>query len=790
MGREGEKETALAVVLECVHHCLTAQKLCSHDSTCSALFYFVNKNCGNISNSTDVCAVKDALSCKAALKTLQNHKLFENPCICTDDASHLGLQCHQLFNYIFKNPCLEVPEKDASSDLFDDVLKAPSCNFAFKLCSENHKCKRIVDHFRHHCPIRDKICIPANRVACEEAVSGIQLTPMYGCACWTNDERCLKIYHLVNNSCTAEFQTNQQEKLIPQRILDMWKTLPPSTTPSSSRYIPEVEQHPGPSRGIITSKNKPANSFFPSNSEQKINKVILPPQDSAHMPFPITCSGAQKSCEEDETCNLLLVNITIACEDNVAVCNRSNCMTAIRHFYHLGSKGKTQDVAFCSCRHEDETCLKSRNRLHPICATYMPSSKPSCDEIVESCKRRDDCRNRLHKFDEACAVDKHTVKCQSSSKECREALLGILGTPLRTSCACYGNNIIALYKCTEWQRFLWLNPCVVQAQKEYEDERMNAIPHPPRNGAFHLTTRRPSLDDKEENYPYFSPPPGDNSMATPATFTRPPQLTPPEPTTPKFCSVGPKESEVKIPYGTDMRIFSIEDPSCSLICVCDEMGIRICKNVPCDAKIPCKTETAVYGHSTPAYQAYRGRCICHSGQFICMRPRPQLYSLRQGVYLFLGYSHFEEKNVFPITQKSVTNSIKRIQELVNESPKNTSGAICKLIQYKHIEDNLVLQAILEENEDEWKNNSVSERIVQKDKANCLNPLKYITELINNNDPIVRNDPTMTLFRLSDVEVILRESSRSCSTIFSSHLPNCFTLTSLPFLLSVYLFSFL
>lgn len=39
-------------------------------------------------------------------------------------------------------------------------------------------------------------------------------------------------------------------------------------------------------------------------------------------------------------------------------------------------------------------------------------------------------------------------------------MLGILGTDLRTTCACKGTDMTQLYECLGWQRLLWVNPCV------------------------------------------------------------------------------------------------------------------------------------------------------------------------------------------------------------------------------------------------------------------------------------------------------------------------------------------
>ena len=70
------------------------------------------------------------------------------------------------------------------------------------------------------------------------------------------------------------------------------------------------------------------------------------------------------------------------------------------------------------------------------------------------------CRARLEHFEQACAVDSVTRKCAGPSSECRLAILGILGTKLRTTCACNGTDVTHVYDCLGWQRILWFNPCV------------------------------------------------------------------------------------------------------------------------------------------------------------------------------------------------------------------------------------------------------------------------------------------------------------------------------------------
>ena len=69
-------------------------------------------------------------------------------------------------------------------------------------------------------------------------------------------------------------------------------------------------------------------------------------------------------------------------------------------------------------------------------------------------------RSRLEYYEQSCAVDSVTKKCAGSPADCRTAMLGILGTNLRATCACKGTDMTELYECLGWQRLLWVNPCV------------------------------------------------------------------------------------------------------------------------------------------------------------------------------------------------------------------------------------------------------------------------------------------------------------------------------------------
>lgn len=59
---------------------------------------------------------------------------------------------------------------------------------------------------------------------------------------------------------------------------------------------------------------------------------------------------------------------------------------------------------------------------------------------------------------------------------------------------------------------------------------------------------------------------------------------------------------------------------CSELCYCAHGSLMRCQT-ECIQPIACKNEKAMYKHGAPSYQAFRGRCLCYSAKFICMRPK-------------------------------------------------------------------------------------------------------------------------------------------------------------------------
>ena len=68
----------------------------------------------------------------------------------------------------------------------------------------------------------------------------------------------------------------------------------------------------------------------------------------------------------------------------------------------------------------------------------------------------------LHRYEQSCSQDPDTKSCAAPLPQCRDAMVEILGTDLRTNCACAGTagDFRELFECIEYQRLFWSNPCV------------------------------------------------------------------------------------------------------------------------------------------------------------------------------------------------------------------------------------------------------------------------------------------------------------------------------------------
>ncbi|CAH1953428.1 unnamed protein product [Acanthoscelides obtectus] len=478
--------------------------------------------------------------------------------------------------------------------------------------------------------------------------------------------------------------------------------------------------------------------------------------------FHSTCHTAMASCQAHHKCRALMSPVLHYCDQQR--CNRNACMSALQAFYSKQDLIWNMEVAFCLCKKTDnkqDACLIAQEKLHPVCAQRTEDTpQPTCLHLAENCRENKDCRLKLEHYEQSCAVDSVTKKCAGSPSECRNAILGILGTDLRTTCACKGTDMTQLYECLGWQRLLWVNPCVVEAQKNfhvsktgyYKPTTTTTTDHPrhtteaPRPTPFHFVTvmaiTEASLQTKINNFNNqvhpiveFIPPPQafvptstttttiastTTTVATTTTKrTRPTTTATTTIVPPRSCVVQrPQFPDQHIREGSFKRIYHEDEFECSDICEC-EVGEKLTCRTICIDRMPCKTEFAYYNHAAPAYQAYRGRCLCYSGRFICMKPMPNDYNLPQGIYLFLGYSEVDEREL------NRNHTVVIVQDVVR-----------------------VLQNILED------------EAVNGDE--CMELLEIISEKINSRNPDFISHLLLSIFKMAEVEIVQPEPASAAS----------------------------
>ncbi|KAJ8665227.1 hypothetical protein QAD02_006889 [Eretmocerus hayati] len=176
-----------------------------------------------------------------------------------------------------------------------------------------------------------------------------------------------------------------------------------------------------------------------------------------------TCHHAYSSCKNDPECQSLLQPVLDHC--NLSNCARNTCMSSLQHFYKMAKHKHSIEIAFCLCKKNEgkrDECMLAQSKMHPACAHRFPSGTeiPTCDALADTCRQDPMCRVRLERYEQNCAVDSLTKKCAGAPQSCRTAMLGILGTDLRSECDCRGAELTPLYQCLGWQRLLWVNPCV------------------------------------------------------------------------------------------------------------------------------------------------------------------------------------------------------------------------------------------------------------------------------------------------------------------------------------------
>ena len=179
-----------------------------------------------------------------------------------------------------------------------------------------------------------------------------------------------------------------------------------------------------------------------------------------------TCQTAHTLCEEDKTCGWQLSELELHCNGS-GQCQRDSCSQAVRRFSQFVDQKLVEDLTFCRCAAGDTQCSRLQQLAFPSCLYASEGGPPrSCLDRWRQCDRDVKCRPWKQRFVQNCKVGERSGQCESPDLDkCRQAMLGIRGTPLEGPCYCASSH----QRCAVVQRSLLPNnPCVQAAISQYQ----------------------------------------------------------------------------------------------------------------------------------------------------------------------------------------------------------------------------------------------------------------------------------------------------------------------------------
>ncbi|XP_006619963.1 uncharacterized protein LOC102673215 isoform X1 [Apis dorsata] len=764
-GRSGSDIKVPVAILNCLY----ARQLCFEDASCSAILEIIPRVCGP---ELVACSTVTVTKCQAALHTLQAFPFFRPTCLCREP--HVDPDCNSFQNFLFDHPCIYVLKKDK-----DPIDALPTCNHALSVCLRGKPCSQIYEDFKSNCKAREGKCRMESRSACHDSWTQLRLSPMFGCICPNNHmkRRCDRIFSTVNhNPCVVKvishpdnstsFEVIESQLENPLIDADHHDLVAMKQIP-----VPGGHHHKTQHKRNQTDDRNQTSVVLPSASSD-LDKI----QQPVKIVLSSTCHHAYNACKNDPECKVLLEPVLNHCDSTS--CAKNECMEALQNFYKSANYKHSVEIAFCLCRKTDgkkDECIIAQEKMHPACAQRVEGAEmPTCHSLAEACKEHEACKAKLEYYEQNCAVDSVTKKCAGPTAECRKAMLGILGTELRSNCACKGTELTQLYDCLGWQRLLWVNPCVVESQKDYHARRKHH--HYPRTTTTTVlsTTKSPSVstttvttvvEQVEDNQipevtRWTTTEPTETweiTTTSSTTISTTPTTTTTTTTPPRFCVVQrPRQSHQYIREGEGKRLYREDEPECSELCQCGEGEVLICNTICVDSS-PCKTDFAFYNHEAPAYQAHRGPCLCYSGRFICMRPSPDAYSIPHGVFMFLGYSEKDESLLRRHNNLTVLDAVSSLDNFMREEVNNQT--VCTLFLYNATRENVIAVARL--GTDNPPLNSSQAQSLQhllRVKEECFSMLQDLSDKINNKHHEVHTHPLLSIFKMAEVEVKLPYSN--------------------------------
>jgi len=252
---------------------------------------------------------------------------------------------------------------------------------------------------------------------------------------------------------------------------------------------------------------------------------------------------------------------------------------------------------------------------------------------------------------------------------------------------------------------------------------------------------------------------------------------------PRYCNLAAEDfidENVKyIREGFEKRLYQ-DDKEGSQLCGCKAGSQLQCTYLEEIERKPCNTESAFYSHASPFYLAYRGQCLCYSGEFICAKhdimkgskkkDKQVVAEVIPGVFLYLGYSKkdsfiltkgrnkIQDKRDIPGTEDEERNEVKNtIQQTVSHFTSNTNKSDCRINLVDKIGENYILKATLDEFDEFRMKKNMSDYMKWKEKAECFAALQSIAKKVNDRDADMRSHIVLSMFKVAAAEANVPEA---------------------------------
>ncbi|KAI5699621.1 hypothetical protein M8J76_013870 [Diaphorina citri] len=759
------------VVIETLN-CLLARQLCYEDPACLTVLQTIPSVCGIEIVS---CSTVTVTKCQAALRTLQAFPFFKPTCLCRD--SQVELECNTFRYFLFDHPCIFVERKD--KDLYTiDAL--PICDHAIDICLKDVHCHEKFEDFKKKCKTRDRKCISENRDQCREAWINIRYYPVFGCICPNThspkSKKCKHIFMMINdNPCVGNEIQLKEDSL------------------------------------KLESTCNEALEMCEQNLECKLALSKITQSCRYYNCKRLKCREALQNFYTTVDEKLSIEAAFCLCKKNKGITNQ--CLVAQDLFHPVcaqqldaGNTVPTCDSLVVKCR-TDNVCKERLENYEGSCA--VDSLSKLCAGPPEECRKamlgilgtglRFNCAcdgiNLVQRLNclgwqrvlwlNSCVVEAHRdfhAKKLTLSNTSHHSLLPSLHT--HTSAP---QQILMIPEVTTLSTTTTTRYTTTTTTKPTTTTTLATTPRTTTTLRT-TTTRRPTTTTQiiVKVIPTLPPPVTYRTTTTLATTTtsvttilptnatrayqeklrRLPTFTTTErPVTinTELCVIRrPLQDDIIIRIGEGIRLNKESEPYCSEVCQCGFKRELSCTTF-CVKTAPCKTDFAFYNHAAPAYQANRGRCICYSRRFICMRPPTssiEAYNMTQGVFLFLGYSEEDEEHLRKyVKQEGVFEAVQNLQEMFLASEPKTR---CYLDLFATFKENIILVAkISNSNSSSMRgvsSNKLSLATFLKEKEECSEPMKQIAEKINSHDHAISTHLRLSMFKVAQVDVIPPKSN--------------------------------